>query len=143
MLSEKINTIRGSYRTQIDENCVSTSTGEIIVNTQVTNLTQAKQVVAVVFDGEESFTLDRILYQSNQNIENALGNLTKWFVLIVIVAVIALGLYLENIEILVIGTIIASWVIYSLFSSTITYTIPLLITIIMVLVLYGTFKKRF
>jgi hypothetical protein len=138
----EINRLRGSYSTQISENCVNSASGQILVITSRDN-EFVKEVLAVAYSGNDFQKLGNILYKSNLNIEDSLGDLSKWFVLIMILAVMALGIYLQNIPTLTIGTIITSWVVYSIFSNTMSYTIPLLITIIMILVLYGTFKKRF
>ena len=138
----EVNRLKGSKSTTISENCVSSASGEIQIYTSINN-TFTKEVLARAYIGDTTRKLDNIIYESSLTLEGGLGNLSQWVVLIMILAVIALGVYLENIAFLGVGVIVISWVTYSIFSSTLSYTIPLLITIIMVLVLYGTFKKRF
>jgi len=137
-----VNRIRNSYRTQLSSNCVTTSSGEIQIYTSINN-SFTKEVVAKVYYNDQYFNLNSITYSTSLTLENGLGNLSKWLALAMMVALLALGVYIENINLVGVGTIIGSWVVYSIFNNTMSYTVPLLITIIMILVLYGTFKKRF
>jgi len=137
-----INRLNGAKATELSENCVSSANGEIQVYTEFNN-TYTKEMLAVVRDIDTQTKLDNIVYPSNLNLETSLGNLAKWIVLMLMVIVIGLGIVLGNVNIIGIGTIVMSWVVYSIFPQTLGYTIPLLITVVSILILYGTFKKRF
>lgn len=126
----------------INKKCVTTNSGELSFFID-TNQSYNTIVQGVVYKNDGRIVLDSIIYKSTGNIESSLSKLSIFFILASFVITIALGVKLQNVSLIAILTIINSWLMYSVFSNTITYTVPLLITVIMIIVLYATFKKRF
>ncbi len=136
--------VNGNRQTFVQENCVSTSTGSLLLTVNI-NQTSDVLVQGVLTTPQVlNFVTDSIQFKGTGDISFQLAKIGMDVLIptIFILLGLALGIALSSVEIAVVFMAVGAWMAVAFVPTVMAGSIAMFITVIVGLMLYGGFNKK-